>query len=63
MSASNAILGGTINALSGNIGGWNIDGTKLKSNDDNFVLDSINKAITISSNNALRIGHFNLPPI
>ena len=49
MSASNAILGGTIyansgqfsgsiNALSGNIGGWNIDTYKLISQNSNIIL-------------------------
>ena len=62
-SNSSLAIDGTISAEAGTIGGWQISNAQLKSNDNNFVLDSANKTITISANNALRIGHFNLPPL
>jgi len=63
LSNTSLTVKGTVSSTQGDIGGWNISNTQLKSNDNNFVLDSANKTITISANNALRIGHFNLPPL
>ena len=46
-NAGDATFTGTVTATAGNIGGWNIDGTTLKSNDNSILLDEGNNNIDV----------------
>ena len=46
-SGGNVTLSGNITATAGNIGGWNIDGNTLKSDDNSIVLDEGNDIIKV----------------
>ena len=46
-SGGSLTLEGNITATAGNIGGWNIDGTTLKSDDNSIVLDEGNDLIKV----------------
>ena len=56
ITATNASITGSINAGSGQIAGWNLDGNKLVSNNESMSLDSANEKITITDRLTIRTG-------
>jgi hypothetical protein len=54
-TASDAIIEGRITALTGQIGGWEIDSTTLKSNNSSVKLDSTKSRVSIYAGNTEKV--------